>query len=174
MCRGLCVGLHTLDDLALPQCVRLHTRISRSVSITWLSPASTPWLPLAARLRSRALRSLPDHPAGAPTRTKSTRAAQEHLAQNQTCFHCLAGAHIVGDQQVDPRKAQCLAQRQKLVSVLMDASPEGGLEKVSVGSGRSIPAERAQVGGENARVVGSELRDAGPALDSRRTFCATE
>jgi hypothetical protein len=117
-----------------------------------------------AKLCLQFLLPLPNHSSRSSDQNEIDAPAQKHLAQNETCFHCLAGAHIVGDQQVDPRKTQCLAQRQKLVSVLMYASPEGGLEQVSVGSGRSIPAERAQVGGEDARVVGSELRDAGPAF----------
>jgi hypothetical protein len=116
-------------------------------------------------------------PAGAATRTKSTRRRRSISRRNETCLHCHAGADIVGDQRVDPRKTQCLAQRQKLVSILMDACPEGGLEQVSVGSGRSIPAKRAQVGGENARVVGSEPRDTRPpfVLQNRPVeFCVPQ
>jgi hypothetical protein len=90
--------------------------------------------------------------------------AQQHFAENQACFHRLTGADIVGNQQIDPRKAQGLPQGKKLVGVLVDAGPEWGLEQVPIGGGRGIPAKRAQIGREYARVVGSELRDAGPAF----------
>ena len=53
---------------------------------------------------------------------------QEHFPENQTCFHCLAGADVIGNQQIDPRKAQGLPQWKKLVGVLVDAGPEWGLK----------------------------------------------
>ena len=80
--------------------------------------------------------------------------------ENQTGFDRLAGADIVGNQQVDPRNAQGLPQWKKLIGVLVDAGPERGLEQVLIGGSRSIPAKRAQIRREYARVVGSELRNA--------------
>jgi hypothetical protein len=62
------------------------------------------------------------------------------------------------------KREQCLPQGKELVGVLVNASPEGGLEQVSVSGGCSIPAQRTQIGRENARIVGSELGDTGPAL----------
>ena len=55
-------------------------------------------------------------------------------------------------------------KREKLIGVLVDAGPERRLEQVAVGSRRGVPAQSAQIGGEDARVVGPELRDARPSL----------
>src|ERR1700674_5147872 len=107
---------------------------------------------------------LPNHSGGSRDENEINASPQEHFAENQTRFHRLTGADIVGNQQIDPRKPQGLPQRKELVSVLVDAGPEWGLEQVPIGGGRGIPAERAQIGREYARVVGSELRDAVPAL----------
>jgi hypothetical protein len=57
-----------------------------------------------------------------------------------------------------------LPQWKKLVGVLVDAGPEWGLEQVPICGGRGIPTERAQIGGEYARIVGAELSDVGSAF----------
>ena len=46
----------------------------------------------------------------------------------------------------------------------MDAGPEWRLEQVPISGGRGIPAERAQVGRENSRIIGSDLGDGSPAF----------
>jgi hypothetical protein len=107
---------------------------------------------------------LPNHSSGSGDENEINTAPQEHFAENKARFHRLAGADIVGNQQIDPRKAQGLPQWKKLVSVLVDAGAEWSLKQVPIGGGRGIPAERAQIGREYARVVGSELRNAGPAF----------
>jgi hypothetical protein len=117
-----------------------------------------------AEFRLKFVLPLPNHSSGGGHENKINAPPQKHFAENQTCFHRLTGADIVGNQQIDPRKAQSLPQRKKLVGILVDAGPEWGLEQVSIGGGRGIPAERAQIGREYARVVGSELRNACPAF----------
>ena len=125
-----------------------------------------------AELRFKLVLPLPNHSGRSGDENEIDAPPQQHFAKNQTRFDGLAGADVVGNQQVDPRKAQRLPQGEKLVGVLMDAGPERGLEQVSVGGGRGIPAQRAQIGGKDARVVGSELRDAGPAFVLQN--CAVE
>jgi hypothetical protein len=78
---------------------------------------------------------------------------QQELAQDETGLYGLAETHVVGDQHIDARQAQRLAQRQKLVGIEPYAGAEGGLEQVAIGSGGGIPAHRAQVGAKRRRVV---------------------
>src|ERR1700678_249995 len=84
---------------------------------------------------------LPNHSGGSGDENEINASPQEHFAENQTGFDRLAGADIVGNQQVDPRNAQGLPQWKKLIGVLVDAGPERSLEQVSIGGGRGIPAE---------------------------------
>ena len=90
--------------------------------------------------------------------------AQQQFLHHQTRFNSFAEADIIGNQEIDSRKPQGFSQWKKLIGVLVDPGPERGLEQVPIGGGRGIPPERAQIGREYARVVGSKLCDAGPAL----------
>jgi hypothetical protein len=83
---------------------------------------------------------LPNHSSGSGDENKINPSPQEHFAENQTCLYRLTGADIVGNQQIDPRKAQCLPHGKKLVGVLVNAGSEWGLEQVPIGGGRGIPA----------------------------------
>lgn len=67
---------------------------------------------------------LPNHSSGSSDENEINASPQEHFAENQTCFHRLTGTDIVGNQQIDPRKAQGLPQWKKLVGVLVNAGPE--------------------------------------------------
>ncbi len=62
----------------------------------------------------------------------------------------LPEAHVVGDEQVDARQQQRLAQRLELVGVDADAGAIRRLKQLRVGRGDRVPAERAVVGGEPA------------------------
>ena len=71
---------------------------------------------------------LPNHSSGSGHEHEINATPQQHLAENQTCFHRLTRADIVRNQQVDARKAQSLPQWKKLVGILVDACSEWGLE----------------------------------------------
>ena len=77
-----------------------------------------------------------DHGAGA--------LAQQQFASDQAGLDGLAEARVVGDEQVDARHAQRLAQRLHLVGVDLDAGTEGRLEQVRIGGCDAIPAQRVQ------------------------------
>ncbi len=94
---------------------------------------------------------------------------QKHFAEDQARLDGLAGADVVGDQQVDPRQPQRLSQRKKLIGIEVDAGAERRLEQVPVGGGRRVPAERAQIGGEDRRIVGAVLVRRLPQPSSCRT-----
>ena len=87
---------------------------------------------------------------------------QQQFAQDEPRLDRLAGADVVGDQQIHAGKAQRLSQGEKLIGVLMDAGPERRLKEVAVGGGRRVPAQRAQIRGKDARVVGPEFGDGRP------------
>jgi hypothetical protein len=65
---------------------------------------------------------LPNHSRGRGDGNEINAPTQQHFAQSQTCFNCLAGADIVG-------KAQGLPQREKLIGDMVDASPEGAWKR---------------------------------------------
>ena len=70
---------------------------------------------------------------------------------------------FVGDEEVDARQPQRLAQRFHLVSVDADSGPERRLEKARVGRGDAVPAQRVKEGRELPRRVealGGEVRPA--------------
>ncbi len=90
--------------------------------------------------------------------------AQQEFAKDQPGLDGLAGADVVGDQQVHARKTERLSEREELIGVLVNARTEWRLKEVPVGCGRGVPPERAKVGGKNARIVGPHLRDVGPSL----------
>ena len=75
--------------------------------------------------------------------------AEEQLAGDQPGLDGLAQADVVGDEQVDPRQQQGLAQRLKLVGVEPDAGAERRLEQPGVGGRDAVPPEGVQVGGEH-------------------------
>ena len=43
---------------------------------------------------------LPNHSRGSGDENEINSPTQQHFAQNQTCFHCLAGADIVGNRRL--------------------------------------------------------------------------
>ena len=90
--------------------------------------------------------------------------AQEQLARDQAGLDRLAEAGVVGDEEVDARQAQRLAQRLHLVGVDLDAGAERRLEEVRVGGRDAVPAQRVEEGGELARGVEALGREILPAL----------
>ena len=97
--------------------------------------------------------------------------AQQQLARDEAGLDRLAEADVVGDQEVDARKPQRLAQRQELVGVKPDAGTERRLQQVAVGGGRRAPADRAHIRGENLGTIGRAAADARPSIfveDARR------
>ena len=67
----------------------------------------------------------------------------------------LAEPHVVGDQEIDPRQPQRLAQREKLIGIEADAGPKRRLQQIPVCRRRRAPTDRAQVGGENLGLSGA-------------------
>ena len=72
-------------------------------------------------------------------------AAQEQLSNDQTGFHRLAEADVVGDQQIDAWQVQRLGQGKKLVGVQPDARPKRRLEQLPIRRRGGPPFRRAQV-----------------------------
>jgi hypothetical protein len=70
--------------------------------------------------------------------------AQEQLAGDEPGLDGLAEAGIVGDEEVDPREPQRLAERLHLVGVDFDPGAEGGLEEIRVGGRDAVPAQRVE------------------------------
>ena len=91
-------------------------------------------------------------------------AAQQQLAGDQPRLDGLPEPGVVGDEQVDPRQPQRLAQRLHLVGVDADAGAERRLEQVRVGGRHAVPAQRVQERREPARVVEAPLGEVLPAL----------
>ena len=90
--------------------------------------------------------------------------AQQQLAGDEPGLDRLAEARVVGDEEVDARQAQRLAQRLHLVGVDLDAGAERRLEEVRIGRGDAVPAERVQERRELARVVEALGGEVVPAL----------
>ena len=90
--------------------------------------------------------------------------AQQQLAGDQPRLDGLAEPGVVGDEQVDPRQPQRLAQRLHLVGVDPDAGAERRLEEVGVGGRHAVPPQRVQERREPARVVEAPLGEVLPAL----------
>ena len=86
--------------------------------------------------------------------------AQQQLARDQPGFDRLAETDVVGDQEVDPRKSQGLAQRQQLVGVEPDAGAERRLQQIAVGGGRRAPADRLHIGRQDLGAVRRTAADA--------------
>ncbi len=91
-------------------------------------------------------------------------AAQQQLAGDETGLDGLAEPDVVGDEQVNARQPQRLAERLHLVGVNPDAGPERRLEQVGVGGGDAVPAQRVQERREAAGVVEAALGEVRPAF----------
>jgi hypothetical protein len=91
-------------------------------------------------------------------------AAQQQLARDEAGFDRLAEAHVVGDEQVDARELERLAQRFELVRLDLDAGPERRLEQGRVGGGDAVPPHRVQERSEQARFVEALLAEVAPPL----------
>ena len=90
---------------------------------------------------------------------------QQQLADDEPGLDGLAETDVVGDQQIDARQPQRLAQRQELVGVEPDAGPERRLQQIAVGGGGGAPADRAQIARPEPR--GCRARRARPATRCR-------
>ena len=90
--------------------------------------------------------------------------AQQQLAGDEAGLDGLAEAGVVGDEEVDARQAERLAQRLHLVGVDPDAGAKRRLEEVRVGRGDTVPAQRMQEGAEVAGCVESPGADAAPCF----------
>ena len=90
--------------------------------------------------------------------------AQQQLARDEPGLDGLAEAGVVGDEEVDARQPERLAQRLHLVGVDLDAGAERRLEEVRVGGRDAVPAQRVQEGGELARRVEALGGEVLPAL----------
>ena len=71
--------------------------------------------------------------------------AQQKLAGDQPGLDRLAEPDVVGDEQIDARQAERLAQGLELVGVDADAGAERRLEKIGVGGGNAVPQQRPQI-----------------------------
>ena len=78
---------------------------------------------------------------------------EEQLAGDQPGFDRLPESDVVGDEEIDPWEKQRFAEGLELIGIEADAGPEGGLEKLRVGGGDTVPAERADERAEVAGVV---------------------
>ena len=90
--------------------------------------------------------------------------AQQQFAGDEPCLDGLAEPGVVGDEQVDPRQPQRLAERLHLVSVDPDAGAKRRLQEIGVRGGHAVPAQRVQERREPARVVEAPLGEVRPAL----------
>ena len=90
--------------------------------------------------------------------------AEQQLAGNQPGLDGFAKANVIGDEQVDPGEAQCLAKRLQLVGVEPDAGAERRLEQPRVRGCDAVPAERIQIGREQLRLVKAAFGDRFPRL----------
>ena len=97
---------------------------------------------------------------GAAMTMKIDAPPQQELARDQPGLDGLAETDVVGDQEVDARQAQRLAQRQQLVGIEPDAGAERRLQQVAVGGGRRTPANRPQIGRQHLGTVRRAAADA--------------
>ena len=102
--------------------------------------------------------------AGAATTMKSMRRRSSSSRSDQPGLDRLAEADVVGDQQVDARKPQRLAQRQQLVGVEPDAGAERRLQQIAVGGGRRAPADGLHIGREDLGTVRRTAADLRPRV----------
>jgi hypothetical protein len=78
---------------------------------------------------------------------------QQHLLDDQAGLDRLAEAHVVGDEQVDPRHGEGAGDGFELVLLDRDAGPERGLERPGVGAGDGAPADGVEEGAELLRII---------------------
>ena len=97
--------------------------------------------------------------------------ADDQFEGDHPRFDGLAQAHVVGDQQVDPRHLDRPDHRVKLVVLDVDARAERGLDVPHIGRGRRPPADGIEEGVELVGRVeagrlgqGDLLDDPGPRL----------
>ena len=81
--------------------------------------------------------------------------AQQQLAQDQAGLDRFAEADIVGDQQIDPRQLERLAERKELIGVEPDTGAKGRLQQLAVGGAGCLPADGAEPGLEHRDIVGA-------------------
>ena len=79
--------------------------------------------------------------------------AQQHLLDDEAGLDRLAEAHVVGDQQVDPRHREGPGDGFELVLLDREPGPERGLQRPGVGAGDGAPADGVEEGAELLRVV---------------------
>ena len=87
--------------------------------------------------------------------------SQQELLEDEPGLDGLSQAHVVGDEEVDPREREGLPERLELVALGDDAGAQRGLEQRGIGRGDAPPAEGVQVGREGARIVGRGVRAEG-------------
>ena len=79
--------------------------------------------------------------------------SQQHLLHDQASLDRLAEAHVVGDEQVDPRHGESTGDGFELVLLDRDAGPERGLQRPGVGAGHGAPADGVEEGAELLRII---------------------
>ena len=117
-----------------------------------------------AELGLQFLAPLAGHRGGGQHHREVDPPAQHHLAQDQPRLDRLAQPHIVGDQQIDARQPQRLAQGEQLIRVEANAGAKRGLEQVALGRGRGAPFDRAEIGGERLRSISTAEPERSPCL----------
>ena len=90
--------------------------------------------------------------------------AQQQFGGDESCFDGLAEADVIGDEEVDARHEQRLAQRLELVGIDADTSAEGRLEEARIGGGDAVPAQAVDVGAEEADLIKAFGADAFPGV----------
>jgi hypothetical protein len=76
----------------------------------------------------------------------------------------LAKPDVVGDEQVNARKEQGLAERLERIGIDADAGVKRGLEQSWVGGSHAVLAQRVEVRGELSRLIKALLPNQLPAL----------
>ena len=105
---------------------------------------------------------LPHHGGGARDHDPADLLAHEKLAKDEPRLDGLPETHVVGDEEVDAGHTEGLPERLKLEGLDLDAGPVGGLEEVVLGRRDAVPAQRVQVGGEEAWLIEAAARDGLP------------
>ena len=136
----------------------------------------------SARRRRRVMRFVQDQQAARRQRTQpladgiGVRRVRQQSVRHQEAavgapqidaeagLHGLAQPRVVGDEQVDPRQAQRLAQRLHLIGVEADAGAERRLDQSRVGGGDAVPAKGVEEAGKATGVVEASLAQRVPAL----------
>jgi len=91
-------------------------------------------------------------------------AAQEQFANNEPGLDGFSQPDVIGNQEVDAREAERLAQRKQLIGVEPDACAKWRLQQIAVACGRRIPANDANMGGEHLRNVRCSLTETLPRI----------